>query len=82
MITTGIRTPVGVRVMGPDLNTIERVGLELEKVLQQVPGTRSAFFERVTGLLSGLQGESDGGRAIRAPSTLVLQKSGPGSSKP
>jgi Cu(I)/Ag(I) efflux system membrane protein CusA/SilA len=49
MITTGIRTPVGVKVMGPDLNTIERVGLELEKVLQQVPGTRSAFFERVTG---------------------------------
>jgi Cu(I)/Ag(I) efflux system membrane protein CusA/SilA len=49
MITTGVRTPVGVKVMGNDLATIERIGLELEKVLQGVPGTRSAFFERVTG---------------------------------
>jgi Cu(I)/Ag(I) efflux system membrane protein CusA/SilA len=49
MITTGIRTPVGVKVLGPDLETIQRIGLEVEKVLQQVPGTRSAFFERVTG---------------------------------
>lgn len=49
MITTGIRTPVGVKVLGPDLATIEKVGLELERVLQEVPGTRSAFFERVTG---------------------------------
>src|SRR3989475_15691 len=49
MITTGVRTPVGVKVMGPNLDTIQRIGLELEKVLQQVPGTRSAFFERVTG---------------------------------
>ena len=49
MITTGVRTPVGVKVMGQDLATIERIGLELEKVLQNVPGTRSAFFERVTG---------------------------------
>jgi len=49
MITTGVRTPVGVKVLGPKLETIEEVGLELEKVLQEVPGTRSAFFERVTG---------------------------------
>lgn len=49
MITTGIRTPVGVKVLGPDLETIQRIGLQVEKVLQQVPGTRSAFFERVTG---------------------------------
>ncbi len=49
MITTGVRTPVGVKVMGSDLDTIEKVGLELEKALQDVPGTRSAFFERVTG---------------------------------
>jgi len=49
MITTGIRTPVGVKVLGTNLETIERIGLEIEKVLQQVPGTRSAFFERVTG---------------------------------
>ena len=49
MITTGVRTPVGVKVLGPDLETIEEIGLKLEKVLQEVPGTRSAFFERVTG---------------------------------
>ena len=49
MITTGVRTPVGIKVMGPDLATIEKVGLELEGVVRHVPGTRSAFFERVTG---------------------------------
>jgi len=49
MITTGVRTPVGIKVMGPDLATIEKVGLELEGIVRQVPGTRSAFFERVTG---------------------------------
>ena len=49
MITTGVRTPVGIKVLGPNLQTIEKIGLELEKVLQAVPGTRSAFFERVTG---------------------------------
>src|SRR5258707_1339977 len=49
MITTGIRTPVGVKVMGPKLETIEEIGLQVERVLQGVQGTRSAFFERVTG---------------------------------
>jgi len=49
MITTGIRTPVGLKVLGPNLETIEKIGLQLEQVLQGVPGTRSAIFERVTG---------------------------------
>src|SRR5436853_5352114 len=49
MITTGIRTPVGIKVLGPDLDMIEKIGLQLEKVLQPIQGTRSAFFERVTG---------------------------------
>ncbi len=49
MITTGVRTPVGVKVLGADLNVIQELGLKLEKALQGVPGTRSAFFERVTG---------------------------------
>ena len=49
MITTGIRTPVGIKVLGPNLDTIEKIGLQLEKVLQPIAGTRSAFFERVTG---------------------------------
>ena len=49
MITTGIRTPVGIKVMGPKLETIEEIGLQVEKALKPLPGTRSAFFERVTG---------------------------------
>ncbi len=49
MITTGVRTPVGIKVLGADLNIIEKIGVELERVLKEVPGTRSAFFERVTG---------------------------------
>ncbi|MBI4483385.1 MAG: efflux RND transporter permease subunit [Acidobacteria bacterium] len=49
MITTGVRTPVGIKVLGPKLEAIEQVGIQLEKTLQEVRGTRSAFFERVTG---------------------------------
>ncbi len=46
MLATGIRTPVGVKLFGPDLATLERVGKELESLLKTVPGTRSAFAER------------------------------------
>jgi Cu(I)/Ag(I) efflux system membrane protein CusA/SilA len=49
MLTTGVRTPVGVKVYGPDLGQIERIGAEIERVLPQVAGTRSAFAERVGG---------------------------------
>ena len=49
MITTGVRTPVGIKVLGTDLDTIQKIGLELEGIVRGVPGTRSAFFERVTG---------------------------------
>jgi copper/silver efflux system protein len=49
MLSTGIRTPVGVKIFGPDLNKIEEIGRQLEKVLNPVPGTRSVFAERVTG---------------------------------
>jgi Cu(I)/Ag(I) efflux system membrane protein CusA/SilA len=49
MLTTGVRTPVGVKVFGPDLESIERVSLELEGMLREVPGTRSTFAERQTG---------------------------------
>ncbi|HTZ17335.1 MAG TPA: CusA/CzcA family heavy metal efflux RND transporter, partial [Dissulfurispiraceae bacterium] len=48
MLSTGIRTPVGVKVLGPDLSEIERIGVELEKKIQEVPGTRSVYAERVT----------------------------------
>ena len=46
MLATGIRTPVGIKVFGPDLATLERVGKEIERAVQKVPGTRSAFAER------------------------------------
>ncbi|TLN25702.1 efflux RND transporter permease subunit, partial [bacterium] len=49
MLTTGVRTPVGIKVYGSDLKEIERIGQTLEKTLQNVPGTRSVFAERVTG---------------------------------
>jgi Cu(I)/Ag(I) efflux system membrane protein CusA/SilA len=49
MLTTGVRTPVGIKVFGSDLPGIERLSIELEGLLRQVPGTRSTFAERQTG---------------------------------
>jgi len=49
MLSTGVRTPVGIKIFGPDLPTIERIGLELENLLRPLPGTRSVYAERVTG---------------------------------
>ena len=49
MLTTGIRTPVGIKVMGADLKEIERIGENLEQLLRDIPGTRSVFAERVAG---------------------------------
>jgi Cu(I)/Ag(I) efflux system membrane protein CusA/SilA len=49
MLSTGVRTPVGIKVFGEDLNEIERVSVALEGMLRQVPGTRSTFAERQTG---------------------------------
>ncbi|MBW9257982.1 MAG: CusA/CzcA family heavy metal efflux RND transporter [Candidatus Thiodiazotropha sp. (ex. Lucinisca nassula)] len=49
MISTGIRTPVGIKISGQDLNQIGRIALDVEAVVKQVPGTRSAFADRVTG---------------------------------
>ncbi len=49
MLTTGVRTPVGIKVFGSDLSEIERVSITLEGLLRQVPGTRSTFAERQTG---------------------------------
>ncbi len=49
MLATGIRTPVGIKVAGPDLAGIERVSKEIEAVVKGLPGTRSAFAERVSG---------------------------------
>ena len=49
MISTGIRTPVGIKISGNDLSTIERVALSVEAAVKQVPGTRSVFADRVQG---------------------------------
>jgi len=49
MLTTGVRTPVGIKIFGPDLAGIERIGTAIERVLPRVAGTRSAFAERVSG---------------------------------
>lgn len=49
MLTTGVRTPVGIKVFGTDLAEIERLSVALETMLRDVPGTRSTFAERQTG---------------------------------
>jgi Cu(I)/Ag(I) efflux system membrane protein CusA/SilA len=48
MLATGIRTPVGIKVLGPRIEEVERIGLELEHHIKDIPGTRSAYAERVT----------------------------------
>lgn len=49
MLTTGVRTPVGVKVFGADLKVIEKIGRRLEEILSPVPGTRSVYAERTAG---------------------------------
>jgi copper/silver efflux system protein len=49
MLATGIRSPLGIQVLGSDLQVIDRVGREVESTLMSVPGTRSAFSERASG---------------------------------
>ncbi|HSH26888.1 MAG TPA: CusA/CzcA family heavy metal efflux RND transporter, partial [Wenzhouxiangella sp.] len=49
MLATGIKTPVGVKVAGPDLEVINRIGSEIERVVEDVPGTTSVYADRVTG---------------------------------
>jgi len=49
MLATGIKTPVGIKVAGPDLAEIEDIGKRIEQVLQEVPGTVSVYSERVAG---------------------------------
>ena len=49
MLATGIKTPVGIKVAGPELSVIQRIGQQLEQVLEDVPGTTSVYSERVAG---------------------------------
>jgi len=48
MLSTGIRTPVGIKVLGPRIDELERIGKEIEDAVKDVPGTRSAYAERLT----------------------------------
>ncbi len=49
MLATGIKTPVGIKVSGPDFQTIQDIGLRLETILKDLPGTSSVYSERVAG---------------------------------
>ena len=49
MLSTGIRTPIGIKILGSNLDTLERIGVDLERVLSQVPNTRSVYSDRNTG---------------------------------
>ena len=63
MLATGIRTPVGIKIFGPDLAELERIGKAVERSVQMVPGTRSAFAERA---VSGYYLDIDIDRAAAA----------------
>jgi Cu(I)/Ag(I) efflux system membrane protein CusA/SilA len=64
MLATGIKTPVGIKVAGPDLKEIERIGKRLEEVVPQVRGTASVYSERVAGGRY-IKVDIDRGRAAR-----------------
>ncbi|MBI4342002.1 MAG: efflux RND transporter permease subunit, partial [Candidatus Omnitrophica bacterium] len=49
MLSTGVRTPIGIKIFGDDLKRIEQIGTHLEMILKDVPGTRSVFAERAAG---------------------------------
>jgi Cu(I)/Ag(I) efflux system membrane protein CusA/SilA len=49
MLATGIKTPVGIKISGPKLETIQEIGQQLEEILANVPGTASVYSERVAG---------------------------------
>lgn len=48
MLATGIRTPVGIKVLGPDVDQLEKTALEIEQHIKDIPGTRSVYAERIT----------------------------------
>ena len=49
MLSTGIKTPVGIKIAGPDLPTLQQIGEQVEAVIRRVPGTLSVYAERVVG---------------------------------
>ncbi len=69
MLATGIRTPIGIKVYGPDLGGIDRLSREIEAAVRQVPGTTSAFAERLDG---GFYLEIEPDRAALARNGLLV----------
>ena len=49
MLSTGIKTPVGIKIAGPDLNVLQNIGRKIEEVMRKIPGTRSVYAERSAG---------------------------------
>ena len=49
MLSTGIRTPIGIKIFGPDLNVTQQIGEDIENALRNMPGTRNVYAERVVG---------------------------------
>ncbi|HEY1309234.1 MAG TPA: CusA/CzcA family heavy metal efflux RND transporter [Vicinamibacterales bacterium] len=60
MLLTGIKTPVGIKILGANLDEIQRVGEDIERILQKIPGTRSVYAERVAqGYFTDIQIDRD-----------------------
>src|SRR5438132_8616380 len=49
MLSTGVRTPIGIKILGSDINEIERIGTQIEGIIKNVTGTRSVYAERTAG---------------------------------
>src|SRR5262249_54354703 len=49
MLSTGVRTPIGIKILGPDLAVIQTIGEQLEAILRGIPGTRNVLAERTAG---------------------------------
>jgi Cu(I)/Ag(I) efflux system membrane protein CusA/SilA len=49
MLSTGVRTPIGIKILGSDINEIERIGTRIEGIIKDIPGTRSVYAERTAG---------------------------------
>jgi copper/silver efflux system protein len=49
MLSTGVRTPVGIKIYGPDLSRIEKIGIQIEQIIKPLTGARSVYAERVSG---------------------------------
>src|SRR5947209_1640259 len=49
MLSTGVRTPIGIKILGADLKVIQKIGEDLEGIIREVPGTRNILAERTAG---------------------------------